>query len=427
MAAAAGVAGVFAAAAVPALASTDFTAFSPPLTGASDWITNLPSFGIGPIGLIDDGTSFFVTDYTNGVLYKLPASGGDASTATAAADGLFGLALSHGTYFGTNLGPSILTFDPATLAVTATAAVLPCGGLGIAGDPLSTDLYVDTFCGIYRVQNPTSAAPTVTLFSTAVTDEFDGLTISSDGQQFWAADIFGADSPAVLEFNRSGALLQTVPDFSGPDGVGIAKPNTTQGGVNVSNNVFVNNNDGTVWRIDTNNADTVSVVASGGSRGDMATVGPDDCLYVTQSDRVEQITPCFFQPTGSSNAALGPGYWKNHQAQTTALLPQPLGGFSVAAWSEAQAVFNANNCGAKTSQGAVGCLAASLLAAELNEANGAAAVPCVLTAISNANAFLNGLPYTGPTGTYTLSKTDRQNAIGLATSLDNFNNGSLTC
>jgi len=93
------------------------------------------------------------------------------------------------------------------------------------------------------------------------------------------------------------------------DGIAVALPNTMLSGTNVSNNVFVNDNDGTLVRIDVNNGNAVSVVASGGSRGDFATVGPDNCLYVTQSDRVEKMSPCFFQvaaiscpPSGSVNA-----------------------------------------------------------------------------------------------------------------------------
>src|SRR5438552_6506972 len=63
------------------------------------------------------------------------------------------------------------------------------------------------------------------------------------------------------------------------------------------------------------------------------------------------------------------GYWKNHRPQTTALLPQKLGNYTVSTFAQATAVFNATNCGSSTSQGAIGCLAGQLLAAELNLAN----------------------------------------------------------
>ncbi|TAN29474.1 MAG: hypothetical protein EPN30_02510 [Actinomycetota bacterium] len=281
-----------------AWASTDFTSFSPPLTGATDFATNFPyignSFGIGPIGMIDDGTNFFVSDFANGRLYKFPITGGSATTVPSAPDGLFGLALSHGSYFATNLGTTVKTFNPSTLAVSPTNVLLPCGGAeGIAADPLSTDLYVDTSCGVYRVQSPLSASPTVSLFSTSITNnQFDGISISSNGQAFWAAD---TQVGKAVEFNRSGAVVATVTDTNSPDGIGIAEPGVTFDGINVSNNVFINNNNGTITRVDTNNGNALSTVASGGSRGDMAITGPNGCLYVTQSDRVEQLSPCFFQ------------------------------------------------------------------------------------------------------------------------------------
>src|SRR5205823_5935261 len=47
--------------------------------------------------------------------------------------------------------------------------------------------------------------------------------------------------------------------------------------------------------VDTNNGNAVSVVASSGTRGDFATVGPDGCFYVTQTDAVVKLAPCFFQ------------------------------------------------------------------------------------------------------------------------------------
>ena len=79
----------------------------------------------------------------------------------------------------------------------------------------------------------------------------------------------------------------------GSDGLAVAKANAPNG---VANNAFVNSNDGTIQRIDTNTAgNPITVVASGGTRGDHVTTGPDGCLYPTQTDRVEKLAPCFFQ------------------------------------------------------------------------------------------------------------------------------------
>jgi len=297
-------AGVVASTATVASASTDFTTFSPPITGASDYAINFPGpacAGFGPVGMIDDGTTFFVSDNCNGTLYEFPAaSGGDASTATAFADGLdFGLALSNKTYFGVG-GGTLEIFNPITGAIISTVddaatTIATCIPLDLAADPLSPDLYVSTInCGILRVQNPESATPTVTVFNNAAF--YDGITFTADGQDLWAAD---KTNGAVAEINRSGTVVADIPVNFGVDGITVA----TAGAPGAANNVFVNDNDGTVYRIDTNNGDAVSSVASGGSRGDFAIVGPDGCMYVTQSDRVEKLAPCIFQPTPTGGVA----------------------------------------------------------------------------------------------------------------------------
>src|SRR5437762_9313977 len=123
--------------------------------------------------------------------------------------------------------------------------------------------------------------------------------------------------------------------------------------------------------------------------------------------------------------ALTPGYWKNHQAATTAHLPQQLGGYTVATYQQAVDVFNAMNCGNSGPQNAVGCLAGQLLAAELNVDNGSS--PCITPTISQANAFLVSVGYFGPTGTYKLTPAQRATAVSLANTLSAYNSSGGTC
>ncbi|MDT5366912.1 MAG: hypothetical protein QOC62_1343, partial [Mycobacterium sp.] len=278
-------------------ASTDFTAFAAPLSGATDYATNFPSpFGFGPAGILRDNTSFFAYDVGNGQLYKFPAAGGSATTATSVAEPFnYGIGLAAGVYYGTS-ADSARTFNPTTLAAGPLLNFdVSCQTVSVIADPVSSSaIFMSSFCGIYRIVNPLSASPTVTRISPTQAF-FDGLTITSDGQHLWGADYFAGN---VVELSRTGTVQNTI--FIGvdnPDGLAVARPNTTIGSINVSNNVFVNDNDGTVKRIDTNNGNAVSTVASGGTRGDHATVGPDGCYYVTQSDRVEKLAPCFFQTT----------------------------------------------------------------------------------------------------------------------------------
>jgi uncharacterized repeat protein (TIGR01451 family) len=184
----------------------------------------------------------------------------------------------------------VYSFDPGTLAVGKLIAAFPQTPYGIIGDPLSGDLYVATGSGIYRIQSPDSS-PVVTKVVPAGT--FDGIAITADGQHLWAAN---RNVDSLQEYGRpSGAtapLQATIHVGRGVDGIAIAKSDAPGG---VANNVFVNDNDGTIVRVDTNNGNAISVVASGGSRGDFATVGPDGCFYVTQTDKVVKLAPCFFQ------------------------------------------------------------------------------------------------------------------------------------
>jgi hypothetical protein len=132
-----------------------------------------------------------------------------------------------------------------------------------------------------------------------------------------------------------------------------------------------------------------------------------------------------------------PGYWKTHQAATTALLPQKLGNYTVTTFANAQAVFNAMSCSSSKANDLIGCLAGQLLAAELNLAN--ASDPCITPTVNKANSFLSGgtvtaggqtatgLNYTGPSGTYTLSASQRAVAETLKNALDRYNNNKKDC
>jgi hypothetical protein len=119
---------------------------------------------------------------------------------------------------------------------------------------------------------------------------------------------------------------------------------------------------------------------------------------------------------GGSMPRFTPGYWKNHEAATTALLPQSLGGYTVSTFADAVAVFDAMKC-----TDAVNCLAGHLLAAQLDVANGSST--CIAGTISDANAFLTSVGYAGP-GSYTITAAQRAQAISLEQTLDNYTNDS---
>ena len=111
-----------------------------------------------------------------------------------------------------------------------------------------------------------------------------------------------------------------------------------------------------------------------------------------------------------------PGYWKNHEAATTALLPQMLGGYTVSTFAQAKAVFNAMKC-----SDAINCLAGHLLAAQLDVANGSSI--CITGVIFQANELLTNVGYAGP-GSYSVSASVRAQALSLEQALDKYTNDS---
>jgi len=315
-----------------------FTQIFPPFTGGTDFITGFPTCPdafdtietVGPIGLLFDGAHFFVDDPCNGTTYRFTASGGNASTPDAqVANGLSdGLTLKGGVYYGNGSASPVFNpatsglykFDPTTLSTTQVAS-LPVVPFGLAGQPGTTTLWVGDLIGLYAVANPDSGSASVIDVTNAAC--FDGISFTDDGTRFYTA-VCGTTLVFAFDFSTSTSFTvdtthpamacdasQTDCSDQGTDGTAVALSNTTLSGIDVSNNVFVNSHDGTLIRIDVNNGNAVSVVASGGSRGDFVTVGPDNCLYVTQSDRIEKMSPCFFQVSISNKCPLAQGTWKN--------------------------------------------------------------------------------------------------------------------
>jgi len=284
-----------------------FTSFQPPLVGSIDFVTGAPSCTIssgraGPVGLVLDSSHFFTTDYCTHTTYRFSLGGGDFSSPEASADnGLtHGLAVSGGHYYGlaggnSNIAQGLYSFDPVTLAVVGPMIAPFADPLALVVDPVSPDptnpdLFVSTSSGVFRVHNP-SSAPMVTPFASG---NFDGLYFTSDGSRLYVAEV---SLQHISGFDRSGVqVLDADLSGHGPDGVAVAKNNAVIAGIDVSNNIFVNCNDGTIERIDVNRGNAVSAVAIGGSRGDFVTVGEDNCLYATQSNKIARLTPCFFEP-----------------------------------------------------------------------------------------------------------------------------------
>ena len=105
-----------------------------------------------------------------------------------------------------------------------------------------------------------------------------------------------------------------------------------------------------------------------------------------------------------------------HQSATEALLPQTLGTYVVSTFAQATAIFDAMKCSAPAN-----CLAGHLLAAQLDVSRGAST--CINSTISDANAFLTSISYSGP-GSYTLTASQASQALALESTLDAYTNDS---
>ena len=285
-----------------------FTTYNAPFTGGVDIATGFPTcstppLNAGPTGVVFDGQKLFVADVCNALIYRFGPEGGTAATAEATsasplANG--GLTIAGGRYYGTRFaygsfsGTGVVEFDPATLTLTRTVSST-LNPRGITTDPLTGDLYYAEAPGaVRRIATPTAASPADTLFAAPGSKAYDGIAITADGSRLYVTDY---NSQHVFGIDRAGTVALDV-SLAGhaPDGIVVVRPNTVIDGVDYSNNVFVNANDGTIQRIDVNSPDNpVSVAASGGTRGDFTTVGADGCFYATQTDRVVKLAPCIFQ------------------------------------------------------------------------------------------------------------------------------------
>jgi len=124
----------------------------------------------------------------------------------------------------------------------------------------------------------------------------DGLTFGPDGT------LWGAGGGPVFRIEgtkatQPGAVTQ-VADVPSSDGIAVATTDGTQ-----TDFLAVNRNDGVITKVALGTEPPVlSSILTGGSRGDFIAVGPDGCLYATQSQTIVKITradgSCRFAPTG---------------------------------------------------------------------------------------------------------------------------------
>jgi hypothetical protein len=270
----------------------------------TDFATGFSTTDIGPIGLAFDASNhLYVMEYPEGILYKFGTSGGAASATTrvnsvAIPGRPAGIAFSKDgrLYAARQFSADVIEISPTTGAKLRVVASELGFATGIATDPLSGDLFVTSPTGnvIWCLSAFSSTAATVTTY--AQVSNPDGITFGPDGTIYVASagharKITGTSVSAPHTITD----LAAVPSI---DGIAVAaSADTTKPPA-----IFGNRNDGKITKVDlTKTPPELTDIVTGGTRGDFSAVGPDACLYATQSQTVAKVTnadgTCSFAPT----------------------------------------------------------------------------------------------------------------------------------
>lgn len=259
------------------------------------------SFGVGPTGVaLDAEGNLYVsecfcpgTDASQGI-YKFPPAGGVASAATKLATVASLGGVPHGLTFGKdgNLYAALPDAGQIVQVDTATGALLRVVASGIfdasalATDPLSGDLFVDqsgAADNIYRVSlSGTTTPPPVY----ATIPHADGLAFAPDGTLYAISEVLqaivkisGTNSPPPNPFTWT--AIASVPV---PFGIALSASSGTPF-------LYANRADGKITKVDlTTSPPSLTNIVTQGTRGDYAAVGPDGCLYASQSNTIIKVT-----------------------------------------------------------------------------------------------------------------------------------------
>jgi sugar lactone lactonase YvrE len=151
---------------------------------------------------------------------------------------------------------------------------------GIVANPANGHLFVATQ-GTNRIFDVDPVAQTATPFATIMSA---GLALSNDGSTLYTAQYIATNS-RIIGFDATTGAQVFDSGFIAGSAVGVV-----QGTGLLAGDLFVNTNAGTVVQVDLSTLEQ-TVIASGGSRGDLMTIDPNDgSALVTQTDRIVRLT-----------------------------------------------------------------------------------------------------------------------------------------
>ena len=268
---------------------------------------------IGPVGIaFDPQGDLLVGDASNGNLYQFSPEGGSADpghligTPFGSSVQLSGLVFGrHGSLYASARAGGLCTatndiaqLDPSTAQIIRQLNAPDSCVLGLAIDPLSGDMFVsDTFGGIFRLSGYSTGPGTYVSYALAGAEGVDAITFAPDGTLYAANESSGVVYSITGTNSATPGVATAIATIAGADGITLV---TNPADASLPY-VIVNANSGEIIKIDqTTSPATLTTIYSGGSRGDFVTVGPDGCMYATQTDRVIRITnadgTCDFQP-----------------------------------------------------------------------------------------------------------------------------------
>ncbi|HET7924703.1 MAG TPA: protease pro-enzyme activation domain-containing protein [Rhodanobacteraceae bacterium] len=275
----------------------------------------------------------FVAYFPTGALYKFGPDGG-AATAPLSTLGptlsqpVFGrdgrLYATHSATTGDFTTGDLVEIDPETgaqLRVLASSLTCP---QGLATDPLSGDLFFDDACtgagsdnpSIFRVSNPASATPTVSVYATMPATPNGALSIAPDGTIYVVVGYYL--NPFAPVYTISGTD-QPMPPLVAPLAdvtanywvkVGAANPDGSAATLVILDNLSLET-------VDLANTTQRTPLATNIGAG---TIGPDGCMYPSSGDAIYRLAPidgvCDFATTNPSPAlALTPSSVSPNPAQ----------------------------------------------------------------------------------------------------------------